>query len=188
MLKRVLEVWGLPLSKLSHCAVTVGPGSFTGVRIGLSAAKALGLALDIPVYGLSTLSAYSAPYREKTPHSYDFFFTLLDARHGGVFLAGYESTGEIVCPPSYVSDAKAAEILSLNPGRLFLTGSGAPKVRELLLEREHITVVQGDDSPPIEWVARLSCHEEERLAPAPVYLREPDAKIPKSPMVGGFGT
>src|SRR5579883_2495298 len=61
MLKRVLQAWGQPLITLSHCAVTVGPGSFTGVRIGLSAAKALGLALNIPVYGISTLSAYSAP-------------------------------------------------------------------------------------------------------------------------------
>ena len=62
MIERVMQAATLPFTALDRIAVTVGPGSFTGLRVGISAARGLGLAADKPVVGVTTLSAYAAPF------------------------------------------------------------------------------------------------------------------------------
>jgi tRNA threonylcarbamoyl adenosine modification protein YeaZ len=183
MIGRVLKHWGGPLHGLKHCAVTVGPGSFTGVRIGISAAKAIGLALKIPVYGISTLSALCAPYREEFRESYALFSTVLDARHGAVFIACYDALGIPLLSPTYLTKTAAAEWLHDHSHSLLLTGSGAKMLKDQLPEQKNIATLCAKDAPKIAWVARLSCEEKERLTPCPVYLREPDAKIPQKPQI-----
>src|SRR5436190_24263741 len=62
MIERVMQTAALAFTALDRIAVTVGPGSFTVLRVGISAARGLGLAADKPVMGVTTLSAYPAPY------------------------------------------------------------------------------------------------------------------------------
>src|SRR5690606_15797448 len=62
LIARVMEAGDTPFTHLDRIAVTTGPGSFTGLRVGLSAARGLGLAADRPVIGVTTLSAYAAPH------------------------------------------------------------------------------------------------------------------------------
>ena len=61
LIARVIEASGIGFAALDRIAVTTGPGSFTGLRVGLSAARGIALAADKPVVGLSTLTAYAAP-------------------------------------------------------------------------------------------------------------------------------
>src|ERR1700755_3371992 len=61
LIARVMKQSALPFAALDRVAVTTGPGSFTGLRVGLSAARGIGLAASKPVVGLTTLSAYAAP-------------------------------------------------------------------------------------------------------------------------------
>lgn len=106
MVSRVLQHAGLTLADLDAIACGIGPGGFTGVRIGVSTAQALAMALGLRVYPVSSLQALAAT----TPHP--SVLTALDARKGEVYAAVYvqDATGlpvlqgeERVCPPGAVA-------------------------------------------------------------------------------------
>ncbi len=84
LVARVIKASGLAFADLDRIVVTTGPGSFTGLRVGIAAARGFGLATKIPVVGVSTLSAYAAPYLgvdNKNP-----VLAAIDARPAHVFL------------------------------------------------------------------------------------------------------
>src|SRR5215475_701469 len=83
LLRRVMSQSGLAFAALDRIAVTTGPGSFTGLRVGLSAARGIALAAKKPVVGLTTLSAYAAPLiSEDNEHP---IISAIDARHDHVY-------------------------------------------------------------------------------------------------------
>ena len=83
LLQKCLNALDGGLTSIDKIAVCVGPGSFTGLRVGLSAARALGLAAGVPVVGVTSLSAYAAPHiMAGTTLS---IATLIDARHGNAY-------------------------------------------------------------------------------------------------------
>ena len=83
---------------LSRVAVTVGPGSFTGLRVGIAAARGVGIACDIPVVGVSTLAALTAPLiMEQSPDL--VVGAAIDARHGNVYFAAFGPDGRPVVEP-----------------------------------------------------------------------------------------
>src|SRR5579862_7104765 len=83
LIARVMKEAGLPFAALDRIAVTTGPGSFTGLRVGLSAARGIALAADKPVVGVTTLTAYAAPvvYTDSPPP----VIAAIDARHDQVY-------------------------------------------------------------------------------------------------------
>src|SRR5580658_7967238 len=84
MIKRVMDKAGMTVAGIDRIAVTTGPGSFTGLRVGIAAARGIALAADKPAVGLTTLSAYAAPHMaadEKLT-----VIAAIDARHGHVYL------------------------------------------------------------------------------------------------------
>ena len=89
--------WMAASLRFNRVAVTVGPGSFTGIRIGISAARAVGLALKIPVIGVSTLSAYAAPLIANVVG--EVVAVAIDARHGNVFFQGFAPGGRTLVSP-----------------------------------------------------------------------------------------
>lgn len=78
------------------CAVT-GPGSFTGIRIGISAVKGFAVGADKPMLGLTSFDLIAYNIKDKK------FYTVIDAMHGSYYVCGYSCGGEIVLPPSYMS-------------------------------------------------------------------------------------
>jgi len=147
---------GVEPADLDALAVGVGPGSFTGVRIGLAAARGLGLSLDLPVAGVSTLDALAAGAPDAVP--------LIDAKRREVFLA---QNGEIVAMPAAVFEA---------PGRTCV-GDGAVRYRERLEGTG--SLVPPDDSELHVPRARFHAQLARAFGPAervePIYVRAPDA-------------
>jgi tRNA threonylcarbamoyl adenosine modification protein YeaZ len=82
---------------LARIAVAMGPGSFTGIRVGLAMARAMGVALAIPVVGVSTLAAFAAPLLSE-PRT-GIIAATIDARHGSVYFQLFETSGRPLGPP-----------------------------------------------------------------------------------------
>jgi tRNA threonylcarbamoyladenosine biosynthesis protein TsaB len=159
---------------LDRVAATIGPGSFTGIRIGLAAARAIGLALDIPVVGVSTLVAFAGPLLfEPRP---GVIASAVDARHGRLYLQLFEATGRPLIPPR-VEDLRGAA-RSIGAGPVRITGSGA---RILAMEAArfglNVDLVGSANFPDILTVARVGLAAEPReCPPRPLYLKSPDAR------------
>jgi len=178
MIDRVMARIDGGFDSLGRIAVTVGPGSFTGLRVGIAAARAIGIACNIPVVGVSTLSALAAPLilDEKD----EAVGVAIDARHGNVFFASFASDGRILRAPLLTSAREA--ISGFGSSAIRLAGSGAPMLAiEAWSAGIAADVVSSASAPDIAYVARLGLLADPAAAPArPLYLKPPDAK----PQVG----
>jgi tRNA threonylcarbamoyladenosine biosynthesis protein TsaB len=152
----LLRAAGVEPRDLDALAVGIGPGSFTGVRMGLAAARALALSLDIPAAGVSTLAVLAAGALDALP--------LIDAKRREVFL---QQDGEIVALPAAAFEA---------PGRVCV-GDGALRYREHL-EGTGATVPPDESELHLPH-ARFHAALAENFVAAdelrPVYVRAPDA-------------
>jgi tRNA threonylcarbamoyladenosine biosynthesis protein TsaB len=181
MIARVMAVDEGGFEALARVAVTVGPGSFTGLRVGIAAARAIGLACSIPVVGVSTLAALAAPLvLEQRP---GLVGVAVDARHGNVFFAAFGPEGRAMLEPRIVSVREAARSLGAGPARL--AGSGAPLLAaESAATGIDVEVAEEFFVPDILFVGRLGWLADPERAPArPLYLKEPDA-IPLASRTG----
>ncbi len=169
MVQAVMAEAGLPFAALDRIAVTIGPGSFTGLRVGLAFAKGLSLALAKPCVGVGTLEALAA----SSPGE-DMTVAVLDARRGQVYLQAFSGGAAVMAPDALAVETAAARIAELNPrGSLALVGSGA----ELLAGIVRGARIHSLAAPDPVIVARLGA--ERAVTPArPLYLRAPDAKLP----------
>ncbi|WP_430913021.1 tRNA (adenosine(37)-N6)-threonylcarbamoyltransferase complex dimerization subunit type 1 TsaB [Methylobacterium sp. sgz302541] len=173
LIERVMARVEGGFESLDRVAVTVGPGSYTGLRVGLSAARAVGLAAGIPVVGVTTLSALLAPLLSAEADR--LLAAAIDARHGSVYLQAMSLAEGIVVPPSLVSLEEAAALLGGAP--VTLIGSGAPALAAELQARGADAEVAETGPPSIAWVASLGLVADPAQAMArPLYLRGPDAQ------------
>ena len=121
LITRVVGAVDGGFGSIDRVAVTVGPGSFTGIRIGLSAAQGIALARKIELVGVSTLAALAAPHILE-PFE-DVVAAAIDARNGQVFIAAYGPDGRGVLAPRRMGAHEA--LRALGDGPLRLVGSGA---------------------------------------------------------------
>jgi len=128
MVYAMLEGAELRLDDVDALAVTVGPGSFTGLRIGIATAKALCHVLNKPVAPVLTLDALAYQGRGLA----DWICPVLDARKNEVYCALYDGAGErIQAPDALAPDALAAQ-LAVRPGKILFLGDGAVPSQEIL--------------------------------------------------------
>jgi tRNA threonylcarbamoyl adenosine modification protein YeaZ len=174
MIERVVARVEGGFATLERVAVTVGPGSFTGLRVGIAAARAVGLAQDIPVVGVSTLAALMAPSvaREKGR----VLVAAIDARHGQIFCHALVAGGRALFPPRLAPIKDVVRMLG--SGALSLVGSGATRLAaEAWAVGLDAVVVDNATAPDILWVARIGAAADPVSAPPrPLYLRGPDAQ------------
>lgn len=182
MIGEVLDEAGLDISDIDRIAVTRGPGSFTGVRIGVATARALALATGAEAIGESSLRVIAADYLEQSESlTAEAFAIAIDARRGQVYFqlfAGLEPRSE----PLALSPCDAARLLPLGQ-RVTLLGSGGA----LLIEAAEASLRgalslapfrDGNPLPRAAALARLARHLPSATAPlSPLYLRPPDAKV-----------
>lgn len=168
MLHRVIERSGTDLSEVSRLAVTVGPGSFTGVRLGLSAMRAYALALDRPLHGIGSFQAMAVADPEPVP-----ILVAVDVRRNSFYAQLFDAKRRAMSAPALVSE----EALSaLAPQERFLVvGSGAEHVMQLPFAE----VSAAPAFPQARYVAALALNEEKPAGlPLPLYLRPADATLP----------
>jgi tRNA threonylcarbamoyladenosine biosynthesis protein TsaB len=172
LIARVMDKAALAFGQLDRIAVTVGPGSFTGLRVGIAAARAIALASGKSAVGVSTLAAYAAPY---VAQDTDPVVAAIDARHDHVYLQIFGSGGRTLIAPGIVSVRAAAQAAGENAR---LVGSAAQLVAAVWPEgKKPPAVIEPRSAPDVAWVARLGAVATEGDAPPrPLYLRAPDAR------------
>ncbi|MBU2136401.1 MAG: tRNA (adenosine(37)-N6)-threonylcarbamoyltransferase complex dimerization subunit type 1 TsaB [Alphaproteobacteria bacterium] len=165
----VMAQAGLAFSELERIGVTIGPGSFTGLRVGLAFAKGLGAALSIPVVGVGTLAALAEPLGD------ELAFSVIDARRGQVYLQAFSDGRPLMAPDALDVATAAARVAELSGGRdAVLAGSGAALLADLM---PGARIVEGPACDPAA-VARLAAAQTNPAPPRPLYLRAPDARLP----------
>ncbi len=171
LLERLATQFPAGFDSIGRVAVTTGPGSFTGIRVGVAAARAIGVALDIEVVGVTTFSAFAAPL---LGHDGAEVACVVDARHGNVFIETFDCMGAVVHEAAVLPVRLAAVRLADTP--TILTGPGAPLVAIEAWSLGRKAEIGGDAvSPPIDFVARLGAIADRQESPAnPFYLKAAD--------------
>jgi len=161
------EAW-VPRQDVTAVAVGVGPGPFTGLRVGLVTARTLALVLDVPVYGVCTLDVLAA--RAVADGAVDGpFLVATDARRKEVYWAAYDGTGTRLDGPRVDRPGDVATDVPV-------VGAGA------LLHPEAFPCPVGPEHPDAGTLARVVSEElAELLDPEPLYLRRPDVAAPSRP-------
>ena len=171
LVEQVLAEAGVRGRDLDEVLVGVGPGAFTGLRVGLVTAATLGLAWDVPVHGACSLDALAAAHlAQRVGAGADGgpgFVVVTDARRREVFWARYDAAGRRCQGPAVsVPQAVPLDVAAM-------VGAGAlahPEVFVAAVPPEH---------PDAGWLAQaVVTGRAERLAPSPLYLRRPDARPP----------
>jgi tRNA threonylcarbamoyladenosine biosynthesis protein TsaB len=164
----------------------IGPGSFTGIRVGLATAKGLALALDRPIVGVGSLETMAAAaFRDPAVStSADVVLALLDARKGEVFAAAYDSSGAVVHPPAHLPGGQVQAFAErLGQRRLIAVGQIASRL-DLGAVRQHTS--SASDAPDVGVMAhighaRVAAQGADDLCSLePMYVRPPDITVPKS--------
>jgi tRNA threonylcarbamoyladenosine biosynthesis protein TsaB len=173
VIEEVLTLGGCGYAKLKSIAVCVGPGSFTGIRVGVSAAIGFGVALNIPVAGVTSLQALAMPHLAGGAK----ILSLIDAHRGDVYAQSFSSDGLPLDEPRQIALEKVAEF-DLAQYRI-LCGSGA-----VLLQAAYpalnLAMSADGNMPAVESIAVAALNPAFCVAAKPLYLRRPDAKPQES--------
>lgn len=181
LLARVMRQSDIPFAELDRIVVTTGPGSFTGLRVGLSAGRGIGLAAGKPVVGVTTLAAYAAPVVTRNGEAP--VIAAIDARHDHVYFQAVSGNGTALQRACVIPIDEAIEAARF--GAPYLVGNAA----NLLAARWPAdapppVAIDEQPAPDISWVGWLGAAVDPQTALArPFYLRAPDAK-PQSSLMG----
>ena len=178
MVDTLMRKAGLSYAALNRIAVTTGPGTFTGQRVGLAFARAMALALKIPAVGVTTLDAMAQAALEKVADA-DWAVVAADAKRGEIYL-GARTRAETLIAPELIVLAHASERIkaAARKGTVAVAGTGAETLIPLLREAGFAPIDSGIRQPDAIFVARLGLNAREGSPPKPLYLRPPDAKLP----------
>ncbi|MFN6981680.1 MAG: tRNA (adenosine(37)-N6)-threonylcarbamoyltransferase complex dimerization subunit type 1 TsaB [Brevundimonas sp.] len=173
LVRDVMAEAGRSFDALDRIGVTVGPGSFTGLRVGLAFAQGLGAALDRPVVGVSALDALAASLDSgATPVA-----ALIDARRGQVYARLFMDGAAVGADEALSLDEAARRIAALGK-EVRLVGSGAVVLAEAFPDLI-LASVDPRVAPSAEALARLvAAADPADHPPRPLYLRAPDATPP----------
>lgn len=180
LIDELLAAADVEIESVGRIAVNVGPGSFTGIRIAVAAARGLGLALGVPVVGIDALCLIAASLEEPAEGP---VLAAVDARRGEVYAALYGPKGDLIEAP-FAADAEGV-FARIGDRAAAIAGSGAAILA-------HQAAISGRRVPPVDAMvatdplalARLGSLADPTIAlPRPLYLRAPDAK-PQPPVPG----
>lgn len=171
---------------LDGIAVTVGPGAFTGVRIGLAAARAMGLAAGCPVLGLTTLEVVVADAAPGLP-----VLAALDSKRADVYVQIFDPDGRpLAAPAALLPDAVPAYLTAggLDAGDIAIVGDGGRAVSPAVAAAGYVVRPgEGAGLPDIAVLGRLAARRWQEVQPqlghappSPLYLRPPDATPPRA--------
>ena len=167
----------LDFADIDGIAVTVGPGAFTGMRIGLSTARGLGLARKIPVLGVSSLEAVAYGVSERD-HQGRNILVALDSKRNEIFAQAFDARKNPISPPECLGPRQA--LMLAPPGPTILVGDATARLLTAAANGGgDFFAGTAPGLPRAGNVARIAAQRWkkcESLAPVPLYLRAPDAK------------
>jgi tRNA threonylcarbamoyladenosine biosynthesis protein TsaB len=180
MLREVLQEAGLAFSGLDLIAVTTGPGSFTGIRVGLAAARGLALASGLPLLGITAFEAVASALSPDECRG-GALIVAIDSRRDDLFIQSFAADGTALSAPAALAPALLAD--AAPAGDLTLAGDGAARARDALAALGRPALVAGADGPPdaadIAALAIARWHPGMcPTLPLPLYLRAPDVTMP----------
>ena len=174
--------------KLDAVAVSMGPGSYTGLRIGLSEAKGLAYSLDIPLIGVDTLQLLATRVMfssdEISPDT--IFIPMIDARRMEVYTAAYDfGLQEMMKPQAHILDDNSYDELRLSGRPLLYFGSGAEKAQQVFAGCHNATYVPGVDAVAVDMIALSEMAFARRqfvdtAYSTPSYIKDFQATTPKN--------
>ncbi len=171
-LTQLLRDAGTDRRDVTNVVVGVGPGPFTGLRVGVVTALTMATALDVPVYGVCSLDVIAAEAASEISAG-EHFLVATDARRREVYWAGYDGAGRRTVGPDV---GAPADVVASGVGVLPTAGAGGRMYPDVL----------GPPLPPEYPSAAVLAHAVvaeavELVPPEPMYLRRPDAKPASSP-------
>jgi tRNA threonylcarbamoyladenosine biosynthesis protein TsaB len=175
--------------KLDAVAVSIGPGSYTGLRIGLSEAKGLAFGLNVPLIGVNTLQllVVSIMFNHFIEDDDALYVPMIDARRMEVYTAAYNSALQTVMEPqAMILDEHSLDGL-LQSHHLVLMGNGSDKARQVL-DRDGVSFIAGVKPVAVDMtaMAEKAFRENDFVDVAystPLYLKEFQATKPKNPVL-----
>ncbi|GKX32997.1 MAG: tRNA (adenosine(37)-N6)-threonylcarbamoyltransferase complex dimerization subunit type 1 TsaB [Rhizobiaceae bacterium MnEN-MB40S] len=170
VIEKALDQASLDYDSVDRLCVCVGPGSFTGIRVGVAAMRGMALSLDLPLVGVAALEALAAEVGDERA-----VLAVLDARRGEVYAQLFPSGGT----PSEARAMSPEEAMALAvDNSAVLVGSGAEIMAgQSGFDMSGLTIAKTVATPDIETIARLGAQRAPDAAPpGPLYLRSPDAK------------
>jgi tRNA threonylcarbamoyl adenosine modification protein YeaZ len=174
MLERVVAKLDGGWAKIARIGVVIGPGSFTGLRVGIAAARAAALAVGCPAVGISTLAALAAPIfavSEGVPIA-----AAIDARHGNLYFQVFSPEGYARGEPEALSLEEAVARIGHDP--VHLVGSASPALQSAVLRAGgSVRSSLAEAVPDIVSVAKLCVSANPRRSPPdPLYVKEAGAR------------
>jgi len=184
LVEQVMAEAGATFGALDTIAVTLGPGGFTGVRIGLAAAEGLALAWDLPILGLSSF-AVAAGGLDRAERAGANLLLLLDAKRAEVYAEAQDAEGRTLLAPCLIAPAELAGRLAAlpAPGGWLLAGEAVEQARPALLGLPGLRSARPAGEPEAAVLARLAAalpRPQVGERPQPLYLREPDTTRPRA--------
>ncbi len=183
MIEEVQCEAGFSFDELDALAVTIGPGTFTGLRVGMATARGIAVAAGKPLIGVTTLEAIAWPAREEATEAGAAIAAAFDARRNEIYLQAFEAEGAALTEPGLADLDSCAGSL---PERPFLcVGTGASLVAEHLAAAGRTATLSGASPlPDARSVAAIAVRRgvTSDVPPGPLYLRAPDAKLPQKPL------
>lgn len=183
LVREALDAAGIGFADLSRIGVTVGPGTFTGLRIGLAAARGFALAAGVPLVGVTSFeaAAHAVPEGARTGRT---LLACVESRRDDLYLQPFGPDLRPLSDPADVlpADLPAFAAASLPPGPLLLAGDAADRTLAALLWADGVTVAAAPAGAEAAAVARIAgalVAADLASRPAdPFYLRPPDVTLP----------
>jgi len=175
---------GITIDTLDAIAVSIGPGSYTSLRVGLSTAKGLAYAVKKPLLAIDTLAITAAGALTQTDTADTLIFPMIDARRMEVYGAQYDMHLNQLQPPrAMIMDAHSLDDLLAQYKQVLLCGNGTPKLRELYQQQPKVHF--GPDHNHAQYMRGLAVkawrgqHFADVAYTEPFYLKAPNITTPK---------